>query len=606
MRGAEQRRRDSGRPQNDLRPKRLLYPFIAKYPLSIGLALLLLLFSAIVSLFVPALLGRLIDTGLIDADLSSIGTYVPLLIALGLALAIANALRMYFISSIGERLVADLRQAVFSHLLTLDSAFFDQHKVGELVSRLNSDAATIRNVLSTTAATLLRSAVLLVGAVVMMLRTDSSMGMAVLLVGPILILPSLYVARRLRWMSRRTQDTLAEMSALATEMLGAQRTVKSFGQERGQAETYRSHGEENVRAELTRLAARTGLVALVGLCGTLAVVALAWSGAVRISTGDLTHGELVQFLVYAFMASTSLSSLSEGFGSISSLRGSTSRLTELLGRTPTIVARSTNPAVPTTDLVPALEFQDVSFRYQATPEKGVLHSVSLKAKARQKVALVGPSGSGKSTMLALIQRLYDVDSGTIRLYGQDIRDIDPHVLRQRIAVVEQDPPIFSGTILENILFARPDASDHEVRAAATSALLHEFIEGLPKGIDTQVGERGLMLSGGQRQRLAIARAVLKDAPILLLDEATSALDSVNERLVQTAIEHLSRQRTIIVVAHRLSTIRSADCIIVLEDGRIRAQGRHDELTRTDTLYAEMVRLQFARAETDLALQLAET
>ncbi len=596
MRGAEPRRRESGRMQDDLQPIRRLYPFLAKYPVSIGLALICLLVSAVASLFVPALVGRFIDSGLIEANLSGIAAYVPALIGIGLVMAVTNALRLYFISSIGERLVADLRQAVFSHLLALDSEFFDQHKVGELTSRLNSDAATIRSVLSSTAAILLRSAVVLAGSVVMMLGTDLTLGGAVLLAGPLLILPSLYVARRLRWMSRRTQDTLAEMSALATEMLGAQRTVKSFVQESRQAEIYRARGDENVQAELRRLAARAGMVGIVGFAATVAVVGLAWAGAVRIASGAMTHGELVQLLVYAFMASGSLSSLSEGFGAVNSLRGSMHRLVDLMARTPTIVARGTNPAARVDDAVPVLEFDNVSFRYRVAPNIGVLQGVSFTARARQKVALVGPSGSGKSTVLSLIQRLYEADAGTIRLYGQDIRDLDPRVLRRRMAVVEQDPPIFSGTVLENIRFARPDASAADARDAARSAMLLEFVEGLPRGFDTQVGERGLMLSGGQRQRLAIARAILKDAPLLLLDEATSALDSRNEALVQAALDDLSGKRTVIVVAHRLSTIQSSDCIIVLDKGRVRAQGGHEDLTRTDSLYAEMVRLQFSRPD----------
>jgi ATP-binding cassette subfamily B protein len=583
----------SERPAPEVRPIRRLYPFFAKYPFAIGSALAFLLVSAVVSLVVPALLGRLIDGGLIENNLAGIERYALALVGAALVMAVANALRLYFISSVGERILADLRQAVFAHLLTLDTAFFDVHKVGELTSRLNSDAAAIRSVIGSMAANLLRSAVVLVGGVVMMVVTNAMLSMAVILAAPLVILPALAIARRLRKMSRQTQDTLAEMSALSTEMLSAHRAVKSFTQEAEQAAQYRRRGEQNVRAELTRLAARASLVGVVSFFGAVAVIGLAWLGVHMVVSGEMTHGELVQFLVYAFMASGALSGLSEGLGAINTLRGSTERLADILSQQPTILAPHEAADGSPSPTAPALCFEDVHFHYQAAQDRPGLEGVSFEIAAGQTVALVGPSGAGKSTILALMQRLYDPDDGVIRLFGQDIRGLDPHALRRRISVVEQEPPIFSGTVLDNLRFGKPDAEHAEIIAATRAARLLDFVEGLPKGFDTEVGERGVMLSGGQRQRLAIARALLKDAPILLLDEATSALDSQNEALVKAALEALRASRTTVVVAHRLSTIRSADCILVIENGRVRARGTHDTLTESDALYGELVRLQFS-------------
>jgi ATP-binding cassette, subfamily B, bacterial len=415
--------------------------------------------------------------------------------------------------------------------------------------------------------------------------------LAVVIAAPALLLPLIAFSRRLRGLSRRTQDALADLSAMATEMLGATRTVKAFTQEANQASIYDARSEDSYRAEVRRLGARSVLVGMVIFLGTAAVVFLVWWGARSVFAGTVTAGQLTQFLVYALMASGALTNVSEVMGILNTVAGATERLTEILDTESTI----NDPANPVALPVPALgtvAFEHVNFGYQTSGFEHVLSDLNFTVGAGETVALVGASGSGKSTTLSLLQRFYDVSSGAIRVDGIDIRDVRLEELRQRFAYVEQEPTIFAGTIADNIRFGKPDATQVEVEAAAKAALVHDFVVDLPLGYDAIVGERGVMLSGGQKQRLAIARAILKNAPILLLDEATSALDAQSERLVQTALDYLMRGRTTLVIAHRLATIRDATKILVLDAGHIIDQGTHDELVAKGGRYAELARLQF--------------
>ncbi|MBB4052721.1 ATP-binding cassette subfamily B protein [Devosia subaequoris] len=578
-----------------LKPLRRLLPFLLRYPVRLGLTVLFLLVSAISSLAIPALLGGAIDEGFITQNLDMVGRYGWLIIGIAAIMAAASGARYYFISLIGERVVADLRQAVFARLLTLESRYFDTHRVGELTSRLNGDVSVIRSAVGSNLSLALRSLVTITGALIMMILTSPVLTLAVVVALPLILTPVMIYSRRLRGMSRITQDALADLSAMATEMLGANRTVKSFTQEAGQAAHYDERSEASYRAEVRRLSARAFLVGMVIFLGTAALVGLVWWGARSVFEGSVSAGQLAQFLVYALMASGALTNVSEVLGSLQTVAGSTERLVEILDTN----AEITDPVHPVALPDPALgtvAFDRVSFSYDSATDDKVLDDVSFAVGKGQTVALVGASGSGKSTMLSLLQRFYDVTGGVISVDGVDIRDVRLVDLRQRFAYVEQEPIIFAGTIAENILFGKPDAGMDEVAAAAKAALVDDFVSDLPGGYDTVVGERGVMLSGGQKQRLAIARAILKNAPILLLDEATSALDARSEQLVQLALEHLMEGRTTLVIAHRLATIRDADTILVLDGGKIIDSGTHDELVAKGGRYAELAKLQFRLGE----------
>ncbi|WP_137153098.1 ABC transporter transmembrane domain-containing protein [Devosia sp. FKR38] len=574
-----------------LQPLRRLTPFIMRYPVRLSLTIVFLLISAISSLSIPAVLGGAIDEGFIEQNLENVGRYGWLIVGIAAIMAVASGARFYFISVIGERVLADLRQAVFLHLLRLDARYFDTNRVGELTSRLNGDVAVIRSAVGSSFSLALRSIVTIIGALVMMFLTSPVLTLAVVIAAPALLLPLIAFSRRLRGLSRKTQDALADLSAMATEMLGATRTVKSFTQENNQAGIYNARSEDSYRAEVRRLGARSVLVGMVIFLGTSAIVFLVWWGARSVFAGTVTAGQLTQFLVYALMASGALTNVSEVMGILNTVAGAMERLTEILDTDATI----TDPAEPIALPVPAIgtvAFEHVDFGYQTSGYERVLTDLSFTVGAGETVALVGASGSGKSTTLSLLQRFYDVAAGAILVDGIDIRKVRLDELRQRFAYVEQEPTIFAGTIADNIRFGKPDASMEEVEAAAKAALVHDFVLDLPLGYDAIVGERGVMLSGGQKQRLAIARAILKNAPILLLDEATSALDAQSERLVQTALEFLMRGRTTLVIAHRLATIRDADKILVLDAGHIIDQGTHDELVAKGGRYAELARLQF--------------
>jgi ATP-binding cassette subfamily B protein len=572
-----------------LQPLRKLLPFMLRYPWQLGLTVAFLLISTIASLAIPAALGGAIDQGFVAQNLENVGRYGWLIIGIAAVMAAASGARFYFISVIGERVLADLRQAVFAHLLHLDARYFDTHRVGELTSRLNGDVAMIRGAVGSSFSLALRSTVTIIGALIMMLLTSPILTLAVVVAAPAILFPVITFARRLRGMSRKTQDALADLSAMATEMLGATRTVKSFTQEPQQAAHYDERSEASYRAEVRRLLARSVLVGMVIFLGTAALVFLVWWGARSVFEGTVTAGQLAQFLVYALMASGALTNVSEVLGTLQSVAGATERLTEILDTQPTIREIAKPVALPSPALG-TVAFEGVSFSYDGA--EPVLSGLNFSVGRGETVALVGASGSGKSTTLSLLQRFYDVSGGVIRVDGIDIRDVGLRELRQRFAYVEQEPTIFAGTISDNIRFGKPDASQGEVETAARAALVHDFVQDLPLGYDTMVGERGVTLSGGQKQRLAIARAILKNAPILLLDEATSALDAQSERLVQVALEHLMAGRTTLVIAHRLATIRDADNILLLDGGRVIDHGTHDQLVAKGGRYAELAKLQF--------------
>lgn len=588
-------RLNAGAKVNSLAALGRLVPFITRYPIRLFWTLVFLLVAAIASLSIPALAGDFIDEGFIEQNIEVVSGYAWLIVLIAAVMAVSAGARYYFISVIGERVITDLRKAVFEHLLMLDVTFFDVNRVGELTSRLNADVTVIRNAIGSSASLFLRSAILMVGAVGMMFLTSFTLALGVIVIIPIVVLPLVYFGRRMRKASRKTQSTLADISAMATETLSSVKTIKSFVQEGEQRRVFGTYSEASFRAELTRLMTRSLLIGAVMFVGMTAMVTLIWLGSQAVFSGAVTTGELAQFGIYAVVATGSLTNMSEVFGTLQHVAGATERLFELLDTKPGLPVRSDPVALPEPPKG-TVAFEHVRFTYVTREEAPILRGLSFVVAPGQTVALVGASGAGKSTVFALLQRFYDVDAGRVLVDGVDVRDADPAALRTRIASVDQEPVIFAGTVAENIRLGRLDATDAEVEAAARAALVHDFVTELEDGYDSVVGERGVMLSGGQKQRVAIARALLKDAPILLLDEATSALDAQSEHLVQKALERLMEGRTTLVIAHRLATIRNADRILVLEKGELIDEGTHDQLVAKGGRYAELAKLQFRLTE----------
>jgi len=579
------------RSGQNLRPIRRLLPFVIRYRWRVLAVVGFLLVSSLASLGIPSIAGRLIDKGFLTQNIEVVGQYGGLALLVAALMAAGGAGRFYFMSILGERVLTDLRRQVFDHLMALDATFFDMHRVGELTSRLNGDVATIRGAIGATLSMSLRNSITLIGAVSLMFLTSPYMALTIIVVGPAIVVPVVMYARRLRRQSRRTTDTMAEMSAMATEALGATRTIKSFVQEDEQSLQYGQRAEDSFQAEVSRLGTRAALLGGMTFLSTAGLVVLVWWGSKAVFDGVVTPGELAQFMMYALMASNALTNLSELMGTLQTVAGATERLVEILDTQPGIQAPA-NPVAMPVPPIGTVQFDRVSFAYQTRDDDRVITELDFAVPQGKTVALVGSSGAGKSTIFALVQRFYDVTEGRVLVDGVDVRQVDPADLRRHFAYVEQDPTIFAGTIADNIRFGRPGASFEELEAASKAALVHDYVLNLPNGYDSIVGERGVMLSGGQKQRLAIARALLKDAPILLLDEATSALDAESERLVQVALARLMENRTTLVIAHRLATIRDADRIIVLEKGRIIGEGTHNELVRKGGKYAELAKLQF--------------
>lgn len=574
-----------------LKPLKALVPYLLRYPRRLILTLTFLLIAAAAQLSIPIFAAGLLDKGFIEQNLDEVAQYGWLILLVAAIMALAGGARHYFIAVVGERVLTDIRTDVFKHLLQLDATYFDTHRVGELTSRLNGDVATVRGAIGSSATLALRSLVTIIGAVIMMFLTSASLALSVVVGLPLLIIPIIYFARRLRRMSRITQDALADLSAIATEALSATKTIKAFVQEKNQSDAFTFHSEESYSAEVTRLKARSILIVIVTFLGTAAVVMLIWWGAKSVFEGSVSAGQLGQFLIYAIMASAALTNMSEIFGSLQTVAGATERLVEILQTKSTMPLPQKPLKMPEPPLG-LVEFSNVNFSYVTRQSEVVLRDISFRVEPGETVAIVGPSGSGKSTIFALLQRFYDVTAGSVRVDGIDSREVMPEDLRQRFSYVEQESIIFAGTIADNIRFGKMDASDEEVVEAAKAALVDEFVSRLNDGYQSVVGERGVMLSGGQKQRLAIARALLKDAPILLLDEATSSLDAQSEHLVQQALERLMQGRTTLVIAHRLATIRDADRILVVDGGELIDQGTHSQLIAKGGRYAQLAQLQF--------------
>ncbi len=567
-----------------------LWPFVSPYKVMLFLALGTLVLTACVSLVLPLAVRRVVDNFNTD-QLDLLQSYFIAAIGVAALLAVGTAFRYYFVTRLGERVVADIRVAVFDRMIGMSPAFYEKIMTGEVLSRITTDTTLILSVIGSSVSIALRNCLILLGGIALMLWTSVKMSLLVLWPIPVIVLPIIVLGRRVRTLSRENQDWIAASSGDASEQLLSAQTVQAFTHEDLSRTKFSEVTEKSFDAARRRIAARAILTAIVIFIAFSGVVGFLWMGANDVRDGTITVGALVQFMIYTIMVAGAVAALTEIWGEMQRAAGATERLVELLGATDSVQDPATPAALPA-KMAGQIRFEDVHFSYPARPGIAALDGVSLEVKPGETVALVGPSGAGKTTIIQLLLRFYDPQSGSIRLDGHDLTTLDRKAFRKQIALVPQDPVIFADTARENIRFGRPDATDAEVEAAAKAAAAHDFLVALPDGYDSDVGERGVMLSGGQKQRIAIARAILRDAPVLLLDEATSALDAESEAAVQVAVEALAQDRTTLIVAHRLATVKKADRIIVFESGKIIATGTHDSLVAEGGLYARLARLQF--------------
>lgn len=575
----------------DLRYLRRTAEFLKPYWRRVIGAVLALTVTAFSVLALGQGLRDLIDSGFSAGNGDALDQALFFLLGLSVVMALGTFARFYFVSWLGERVVADLRKAVFERILALDIGFFETTKTGEVLSRLTTDTTLLQSVIGSSASIALRNALNLVGGVIMLFITNPRLTTFVLLLVPVVVVPILVFGRRVRKLSRASQDRVADIGAFAEESINAIRTVQAYTHEA--EDSRRFTGEVNNAFEVAekRIRMRGFLTAVVILLVFGAIGVILWIGGRDMLAGEITGGELAAFIYYATIVAFSVGVISEVYGELLRAAGATERLIELLDATPEIITPSDPIALPDPPLG-QVKFDDVTFYYPSRPDLAALRNFSLNVNPGETVALVGPSGAGKSTVFQLLLRFYDPVSGSISLDGVDIRKADTQAVRDRFAFVPQDPVIFGDNGLENIRYGRPNATDAEVKAAAEAAAAAEFLEKLPEGYATFLGEKGVRLSGGQRQRLSLARALLHEPSVLLLDEATSALDSENERLVQDALEKLKTGRTTLVIAHRLATVINADRILVIENGEVVASGRHSELLKSNPLYARLAALQF--------------
>lgn len=567
-----------------------LWPFMKPYSLLVFGAILALISTSALSLTLPLAVRRVVDN-FRSGSSEILDQYFLAALAIAALLAVGTGLRYALVTKLGERVVADIRMAVFDRVIGMSPFFFEKIMTGEVLSRITTDTTLIQSVMGSSASIALRNLLIFVGGMVLMLLTSAKLTGMVLLIVPAVVVPILVLGRRLRVISRENQDWIAASSGNAGEALSAVQTVQAFTGEADSRAKFAELTETSYDVSRLRIRTRAYLTVIVIFLVFSGIVGVLWIGANDVRAGHMTEGTLVQFVIYSVLVSGAVAALSEIWSELQRAAGATERLIEMLNSIDSVQDPDT-PQPLATPVRGEIAFENVTFHYPSRPETAALNGISLAVAPGETVAFVGPSGAGKTTIIQMIQRFYDPETGQIKLDGVPLTDLARDDFRKHIALVPQDPMIFASSAKDNIRFGRPDATDAEVEVAAQAAAAHDFISALPDGYDSYLGERGVMLSGGQKQRIAIARAILRDAPVLLLDEATSALDAESERAVQHAVDQLSSDRTTLIVAHRLATVKKADRIVVLEDGQIVAQGTHDELVAGGGLYARLARLQF--------------
>lgn len=569
-----------------------LFSFLKPYKARVILAFIALTVTVLATLGLGQGLKQLIDAGFSAQNPAALDQALLILLGVAVVMAAGTFVRFYMVSWIGERAVADIRTAVFDRILSLHTSFFEITKTGEILSRLTTDTTLLQSVIGSSASMALRNTMNLIGGIIMLFITNVKLTGLVLLVVPLVVVPIIVYGRRVRKLSKESQDKIADVGAFAEETINAVTTVQAFTHEDQDQKRFLGEVTGAFEAAVRRIQARSVLTATVILLVFTAIGGVLWVGGRDVMAGSITGGELAAFLFYATMVAFNVGVISEVMGELQRAAGATERLIELLDTESEIKAPD-NPLRLPDDHKGEVRFEGVNFRYPSRPDQLALESIDLDIKPGETVALVGPSGAGKSTLIQLLLRFYDVEKGAISIDGVDISKADPLDVRKRMALVPQDPMIFSANAWENIRYGRPDATDEDVRCAADAAQASEFLDRLPDGFDTFLGEKGTRLSGGQRQRLSIARALLRDPSILLLDEATSALDSENERIVQAALDRLMVGRTTLIIAHRLATVVNADRICVIADGKIEAIGTHASLMKENALYERLAKLQFS-------------
>ncbi|MDQ2089932.1 ABC transporter transmembrane domain-containing protein [Marimonas arenosa] len=575
---------------------RQLAPFMRPYRVLVALAGFALVLTASLSLALPMAVRRVVDNFGTESD-ALLDKYFGAAVIIAALLALGTGLRYALVTTLGERVVADIRKAVFDRVIAMSPGFFERLMTGEVLSRITTDTTLILSVIGSSISVALRNVLIFLGGLALMLLTSAKLTGLVLLIVPLVIVPILVMGRRLRVLSRENQDWIAASSGNASEALTSVQTVQAFTHEAASRALFGDVTEKSYVVARRRISVRAVMTVLVMFLVFTGVVGVLWIGARDVRLGSMSSGELVQFVIYAVMVAGAVAALSEIWGELQRAAGATERLVELL-EAEDAVSDPESPAKLKRPVQGEISFEKVTFSYPSRPQTAALDAVDLVIRPGETVALVGPSGAGKTTIVQLIQRFYDPQAGRVLLDGQDLKTLTRADFRREIALVPQDPVIFAASARDNIRFGHEEATDAEVEAAAKAAAAHEFISALPEGYDSPLGERGVLLSGGQKQRIAIARAILRDAPVLLLDEATSALDAESERAVQAAVDRLSEGRTTIVVAHRLATVKKADRIVVMEDGRVAATGTHDELVAGGGLYARLAKLQFTDGAMD--------